>query len=164
MSGQPDAYQQGTVQALHDAGVRPGQPVLLVGHSLGGMAAAAIVAGHTDFHVTDVVTAGSPTAQVPGFPIGANVLSLEQLGDVVPQLDGQPNPDSVEQTTLTFDAHPAAGVLPHHDYDAYEQGAALADTSADPSVSVAVQSLHEQGFLGQGGQVTSQVFQIVRSP
>jgi hypothetical protein len=128
------------------------------------MAAAAIVAGHSDVHVTDVVTAGSPTAQIPGVPTGTHVLSLEQLGDVVPQLDGQPNPDSVEQTTLTFDAHPEAGVLAHHDYDAYEQGAALADASTDPSVSEAVQSLHEHGYLGQDGQVTSQVFQITRSP
>ena len=36
------------------------------------------------FHVTDVVTAGSPTAQVAGFPAGSHVLSLEQHGDVVP--------------------------------------------------------------------------------
>ena len=164
MSRQPDAYQQGIVQAMHDAGVRPGEPVLVVGHSLGGMAAAAIASGHSGLHVTDVVTAGSPTAQVPGFPPGTHVLSLEQVGDVVPQLDGQPNPDSVEQTTLTFDAHPGSGVLAHHDYDVYEQGAGLADASADPSVSDAVQSLHAHGFLGQEGQVTSQVFQIVRTP
>ena len=150
---------------MDDAGVRPGQPVLLVGHSQGGMAAAALLAGHpAGADVTDVVTAGSPTAQVPGFPAGAHVLSLEQLGDVVPQLDGAPNADSVEQTTVVFDAHPEDGVLAHHDYDVYEQGAGLADTTTEPSVSEAVQSLHAHGFLGHGGQVTSQVFQITRAP
>ena len=46
-----------------EAGVRSDEPVLLVGHSLGGMAAAAILAGNSGYHVTDVVTAGSPTAQ-----------------------------------------------------------------------------------------------------
>lgn len=163
--GWQDAYQQGILQAMADAGVRPGQPVLLVGHSQGGMAAAALLAGHAGgAHVTDVVTAGSPTAQVPGFPAGAHVLSLEQLGDVVPQLDGAPNPDSVEQTTVVFDAHPDDGVLAHHDYDVYEQGAGLADATTEPSVSEAVQSLHAHGFLGQGGHVTSQVFQIIRAP
>ena len=163
MGRQPDAYGAGVLVALHDAGVRPDEPVLLVGHSLGGMAAVAILAGHGGFHVTDVVTAGSPTAQVPGFPAGSHVLSLEQEGDVVPQLDGSANPDSVEQTTVTFDADPDPGVLAHHGYAAYEQGAALVDQSTDPSVAAAVQSLHDHGFLGTGpDQVASQVFQITR--
>ena len=164
MSGKPDAYQQGILQALHQAGVRPQDPVLLVGHSQGGMEAAAILAGHHGFHVTDVVTAGSPTAQVPDFPAGSHVLSLEQQGDIVPQLDGAPNPDSVEQTTVTFDADPADGVVAHHGYDTYEHGAGLVDGSADPSVVDAVQSLHDHGYLGHGGQLTSQVFQITRDP
>jgi hypothetical protein len=128
------------------------------------MEAATILAGGGGVHVTDVVTAGAPTAQLPGFPAGAHVLSLEQLGDVVPQLDGAPNADSVEQTTITFDAHPDDGVLAHHGYEAYEEGAGLADSSTDPSVDEAVQSLHAHGFLGDGAHVTAQVFQITRAP
>jgi hypothetical protein len=164
MSGRPDAYQQGILEALHQAGVRPGEPVLLVGHSLGGMAAAAILAGHSGYDVTDVVTAGSPTAQVSGYPAGSHVLSLEQQGDIVPELDGSPNPDSVEQTTVVFDARPDAGVLAHHGYGAYEEGAALVDASTDPSVAEAVGSLHDQGFLTGDGTASSQVFQITRAP
>jgi hypothetical protein len=165
VGGQPDAYQQGILQALEDAGVRPGQPVLLVGHSQGGMEAAAILAGDDGgLDVTDVVTAGAPTAQLPGFPTGAHVISLEQVGDVVPQLEGAPNADSVEQTTITFDAHPDDGVLAHHGYEVYEDGAGLADSSTDPSVAEAVQSLHSHGFLGDGGHATAQVFQITRAP
>jgi len=164
MSGQQDAYQHGILEALHQAGVAPDEPVLLVGHSLGGMAAVAILAGHGGFHVTDVVTAGSPTAQVRDLPGGSHVLSLEQQGDVVPELDGAPNPDSLEQTTVLFDADPGDGILAHHSYDAYEQGAALVDAATDPSVAEAVQSLHHHGFLGEGGQVTSHVFQITRAP
>ena len=68
VAGQPDAYQHGILDALHQAGIGPTEPVLLVGHSLGGMEAAAILAGHGGYHVTDVVTAGSPTAQVRGSP------------------------------------------------------------------------------------------------
>jgi hypothetical protein len=164
MGGRPDAYQQGILDALHQAGVGPDEPLLVVGHSLGGMEAAALAAHHHGYHVTDVVTAGSPTAQVGGFPSGTHVLSLEQQGDVVPELDGAPNPDSVAQTTVTFDAHPAGGVTAHHSYDAYEQGAGLVDGSSDPSVVAAVQSLHDHGYLGAGGTVTSQVFQITRAP
>ena len=164
MSGRPDQYQRGILEALHRAGVGHEQPVLLVGHSLGGMTAAAMLAGHTGYRVTDVVTAGSPTAQVPGFPAGSHVLSLEQVGDIVPELDGAPNPDTVEQTTVRFDADPGAGILAHHSYDAYEQGAALVDASTDPSVVDVVRSLHHHGYLGPTGEVTGQVFQITRAP
>ena len=92
VAGQPDAYQQGILEALDQAGVGTDEPVLIVGHSLGGMEAAAILAGHGGYHVTDVVTAGSPTAQVPGFPSGSHVLSLEQQGDVVPAPTEPPTP------------------------------------------------------------------------
>ena len=73
-------------------GSAPHEPVLLVGHSLGGMEAAALASRDTGFAITDVVTAGSPTAQVDGFPDGVHVLSLEHHGDVVPLLDGADNP------------------------------------------------------------------------
>jgi hypothetical protein len=164
ISGRPDAYQQGILQALEDAGVGKGEPLLVVGHSLGGMEAAALLAGHGGYEITDVVTAGSPTAQVPSFPAGSHVLSLEQRGDIVPELDGAPNPDSVEQTTVTFDADPDGGILAHHSYATYEAGAGLVDASTDPSVVDAVASLHDHGFLGADGEAHSQVFQITRAP
>ena len=53
------------------AGVRPGEPVALVGHSQGGMEAAAILAHGSPYAVTHVVTAGSPTAHLDGFPPGS---------------------------------------------------------------------------------------------
>ncbi len=40
VSGQDNAYQQGILDAMQQAGVRPGEPVALVGHSQGGMEAA----------------------------------------------------------------------------------------------------------------------------
>ena len=93
------------------------------------------------------------------------MLSLEQQGDVVPRTDGAPNPDSVEQTTVTFDAHPDGGVTAHHSYDVYEEGAGLVDAVHGPvGRRRACESLHDHGFLGAGGQVTSQVFQITRAP
>ena len=101
MTGQADAYQQGILDALHQAGVRPDEPMMVVGHSLGGMEAAGMLATDHGYHVTDVVTAGAPTAQLDGYPEGSHVLSLEQEGDIVPQLDGAPNPDSVAQTAVT---------------------------------------------------------------
>ena len=112
-----------------------------------------------------MVTAGSPTAQVDSLPAGSHVLSLEQHGDIVPELDGAPNPDSIEQTTVTFDAHPADGIVAHHAYGAYEQGAGLVDASADP-VGPRRRTVPARPRLPRVGgcQVTSQVFQITRAP
>ena len=84
----------------------------------------------------------------------------------MPLLDGEPNPPSVEQTTVVVDAHPGQGIETHHGYDVYVAGAAAVDASTDPSVVSSVESLHQHGYLGSGGprSVTSQVFQITRVP
>ena len=164
VAGEQDDYQQGILEAMHQAGIDPDHPVLIVGHSQGGMEAAAILASDSGFNVTDVVTAGSPTAQVGHYPAGSHVLSIEQHGDLVPLLDGEPNPPSVEQTTVVVDAHPGQGIATHHGYDVYVAGAAAVDASTDPSVVSSVESLHQHGYLGSGGQVTSQVFEITRVP
>jgi hypothetical protein len=159
----PNAYQQGILQAMHQAGIGPDDPVLLVGHSQGGMEAAAILSQGSDFNVTHVVTAGSPTAQLPGFPAGTHVLSLEHEGDVVPLLDLAPNPDTVEQVTVAFDGTPGPdGIVGEHGYTHYVEGAALVDGSTDPGVREQLQSLEDAGFLGDGGPASGQVFQITR--
>ncbi len=165
VSGQDNAYQQGILDAMHQAGIRPGEPVALVGHSQGGMEAAAILAHGSPYHVTNVVTAGSPTAQLDGFPPGAHVLSLENQGDVVPLLDGADNPDSAEQVTVRFDDHETS-IGGNHGLDHYVDGAGAVQASDDPSIRDQLASLEQLGFIGSpGGQeVTSQVFQITRVP
>lgn len=168
IAGQEDPYQQGILAAMAQAGIGGDEPVLLVGHSMGGMEAAAILGRGSEFDVTHVVTAGSPTAQVPSFPEGSHVLSLEHQGDLVPLTDGAPNPDTVEQVTVQFEAESGPGVVGHHEYGPYVEGAAAADASTDPSVREQLESLHADGFLAGPGRgpatVTSQVFQVVRAP
>ncbi|GAB3790665.1 hypothetical protein [Nocardioides ungokensis] len=162
-----NAYLGGILQAMHDAGIGPHDPVLLAGHSQGGMEAAAILGNGSDFDVTNVVTAGSPTAQVDGFPPGTHVLSLENHGDVVPLLDGEENPDSPQQVTVHFD-DPGTGIGDSHSLTHYTHGAAAVDASDDPSLVEQLHSLRHHGFLAGPGAadvtVTSQVFQITRAP
>ena len=162
-----NAYLGGILAAMHDAGIQPDEPVLLAGHSQGGMEAAAILGNGSDFDVTNVVTAGSPTAQVPGFPTGTHVLSLENHGDVVPLLDGEENPDSVQQVTVHFH-DPGSGIGDSHSLSHYVHGAAAVDASHDASLVEQVHSLHQHGYLSGPGQghaiVSSQVFQITRAP
>jgi hypothetical protein len=161
VAAQDSTYTRGIEQAMAEAGVRPHDQVLLVGHSQGGMAAATMLAQGSGFHVTHVVTAGAPVAGVHGFPPGSHVLSLENRGDVVPLLDGRDNADSVAQVTVRFDDHQAS-IAGNHDLSHYVRGAAAVDASGDASVHEQVTSLHAQGFLGSDATATSQVLQITR--
>ncbi|GAA1781429.1 hypothetical protein GCM10009795_029700 [Nocardioides hankookensis] len=161
-AGEPTSYQRGILDAMHQAGIGPHEPVLLVGHSLGGMEAAALASRDTGFAITDVVTAGSPTAQVDGFPHGVHVLSLEHRGDVVPLLDGADNPGSVQQTTVTFSTGHDTTVVGAHGYGDYRAGAAAVDASGDPSLVAERAGLRDRGFLGGSAEVSSQRFQVVR--
>ena len=169
VSGQGNAYQQGVLDAMQQAGIRAGEPVALVGHSQGGMVAAAIAAQSSGqgspYSVTHVVTAGSPTAHLDGFPPGSHVLSLENHGDVVPLLDGEDNPDSAEQVTVRFDDR-LASIVGDHDLDQYVEGAVVLQGSDHASVQEQLASLAAAGFVGPatGQEVYSQVFQITRDP
>ena len=165
VSGQDNAYQQGILDAMSQAGIQPGQPVALVGHSQGGMEAAAILAHGSPYTVTTVVTAGAPTAHLDGFPPGSHVMSLENHGDVVPLLDGGDNADSAEQVTVRFDDHETT-IGGTHGLGHYVAGADAAEASADASVRDQLTNLDAQGFTGpaDGQEVTSQVFRITREP
>jgi pimeloyl-ACP methyl ester carboxylesterase len=161
-AGVPTAYGAGVVEAMHQAGVRSGEPVLLVGHSLGGMQAAALAAQGTPYDVTEVLTLGSPT--VPGdLPPGVGVLSLEHEGDPVPLLDLGASTDSAQHVTVTFDsgtsaAHPMAD----HGFAHYSAGAAAAEHSTDPVVQHAVTGLDP--FLAHPGDTaTGIVLQVTRA-
>jgi hypothetical protein len=156
---QPTAYGAGILAAMKDAGIRPDEPVLLAGHSQGGMEAAALLAHGTPYDVTNVVTLGAPTAQVHGFPAGSHVLSLEHVGDVVPELAGAPAPETPEQVTVRFETS-IEGVVDNHSFTHYAEGAAAVDASTDPTIRASLASL--DGFFAPGQDVSSQMFQITR--
>jgi hypothetical protein len=87
----------------------PADPVLLVGHSQGGILAAAL-ASDPGFRqrnaVTHLVTTGAPVGLFP-VPRGTRVLSVERRDDPVPRLDLSPNPDSTSWVTVRA---PAGGL------------------------------------------------------
>src|SRR5690606_14733499 len=74
MAGETADVMVAVEQALADAGASPDEPVVLVGHSLGGIAATALAASPSfrqKHRVGGVVTAGAPTATFrtpPGVP------------------------------------------------------------------------------------------------
>jgi hypothetical protein len=130
--------------AMEQAGIPAGDPVMLVGHSLGGIAAMALASNssfESRYNVRSVVTAGSPIARFE--PAGiASVLSLENSTDVVWALDGAPNPDRANWITVTHDLRAsedpldraaAASFVGSHEPATYVRTAAEFDATAAPS-------------------------------
>lgn len=134
MAGESTAYERGVADAMSRAGIRPGEPILLAGHSQGGMVAMALAGllAARGLDVRSVLTAGSPIATFPR-PATTSVLSLENTADVVPHLDGAPNPRQPGWTTLEF-TDEVGGIGANHGFVAYAEGARLADGSDDPGV------------------------------
>lgn len=109
ITAQPDAAltelpqaQRMAVQALQDAGIRSGDTVVLTGHSLGGIDAAGLAANRAfreRYDVAAVTTFGSPVGDFE-IPEGTSVMAVEHVDDVVPTLDGVPNPDADHRSTV----------------------------------------------------------------
>lgn len=94
------------VEAMERAGIGADEPVALVGHSQGGIVAAAIASDMADrFTIDHVVTAGSPVANHP-IPDRTWVTSVEVGDELVAALDGAPNPAT--DTWLTVRGEVAA--------------------------------------------------------
>lgn len=137
MAGTRTAGTAAVTAALDTAGVPSDEPVLLVGHSQGGLVAAALAADtalRRRVSITHVVTAGSPVATV-AVPDDVRVLSLEHEDDLVPRLDGRLNPDRRTWLTVVAAApSEAAGSLPPHDSTGYVATASTVDRSQDPDL------------------------------
>jgi hypothetical protein len=127
------------VVAMHAAGIRIGEPVLVAGFSLGGLIAAQVadLSEREGFTVTHLVTAGSPIGRYR-LPDRVRVLSLEHLLDSVPRLEGRENPIVVDRDErrarrragewITVKAGPP---LPHgYRVSATHQSPAYAETAA----------------------------------
>ena len=143
MAGRPTAASEAVRGALRAAGARPGEPVLLAGHSEGGMAAALAAADpatRREFDITHVVTFGAPISG-SDLPRGVQVLAVEHTDDVVPRLDGAADPDRPTWVTVSRDA--GADPMPRgsrdplaaaHSLAGYARTAAAVDVSTNPSV------------------------------
>lgn len=97
--------QRAALEALRDAGIQPGDSVVLTGHSLGGIDAAGLAANKEFqrlYSVDALTTFGAP---VGGFevPTNTSVMAVEHRDDVVPPLDGVANPDGENRSTVRVD-------------------------------------------------------------
>jgi pimeloyl-ACP methyl ester carboxylesterase len=160
LAGQDSVMTRGVRQALRSAGVSAGDPIMLVGHSQGGLVAARLATELTadgQYRVTHLVTAGAPigTARLPD---SISVLAMENAGDPVPQLDGADNPNRPNWLTVRLPdgADPAAA---GHSADSYLAGAQRLAGCSDPGL--ARWQAGTAGFLN-ATESDTRVFQVRR--
>ncbi len=139
----PTTQAAQVVRAIEEAVTDDDARVMLVGSASGGTVAAEIAASLTSerFVVDQVVTAGSPSAQVPVIPEPTRVLSLEDRADPVAQLGSLINARITNRLTVVFDGSAADG---RH---AYVDGARAADSADHPELRAEIARMQELGYL-----------------
>lgn len=171
MMAMPDQtiIEQQVAAAMREAGVQPGQGVMLTGHSQGGITAASMATDPdilAEFDIRSVVTGGSPIGRFD-IPDDISVMSLEHAQDVVPKLDGADNPDRPNWTTVTRELSDAEGTDPQtgqrgpgpaHAVPNYVDTGADVDHSDDPGIEQWRRDQEE--FFNGTGDTTSTRYQI----
>lgn len=139
------AAERSVRAAMAAAGVAPDDPVLVVGHSAGGIIAANLAAD-PDLEVVGAVSFGGPVAHVP--TESTPVLSVVHSGDLVPALGGRgvsADGRLVVERSIDAAAPTLDDPLPAHALSAYRGTAELIDASEHPRV---------QEFAGLVAEVT----------
>jgi hypothetical protein len=149
VAGLDPASARAANAALQAAGAQPGDAVLPVGYSQGGIVATDIATAGV-YQSPELVTFGSPTGQV-AIPHGTIDVAVEHRDDVIPALGGGPR--SVEQggldrvlvqRTAFADTPPVDDTpLAAHHIGVYAQTAAQMDASSDPRLSGARDTLDD---------------------
>jgi pimeloyl-ACP methyl ester carboxylesterase len=135
--------------ALRAAGAEPGDAVLPVGYSQGGIVATDL-ATRGDYAVQELVTFGSPTGQMD-VPASVTDVAVEHRDDIIPALGGEPrsadqgglNRILVQRTTYATPPPIDGSPLEAHHIGVYTQTAAQMDASTDPRLTGARHTLAE---------------------
>ncbi|MDR1825947.1 MAG: hypothetical protein LBR27_11590 [Bifidobacteriaceae bacterium] len=174
ITGDSNGIAVATVQAMVDAGIAPDEPVMLAGHSQGGIVAAGLAADPSfteAFDVSAVLTAGSPVSLLtPAKTV--QVLSLEHEEDFMPALSGGRNQAGRNQTTVTRKLTDASDPavrdtinddLPGHAVSAYADTAAIVDANTD-NASLQEWKKAAEPFFDQDATAEQTIYTAERLP
>jgi len=163
--------QRAVSEALKDAGIQPGDSVVLSGHSLGGIDAAGLAMNRKFqqlYSVDALTTFGAP---VGGFEFSqkTSVMAVEHNDDMVPPLDGIKNPDGENRSTVRVDTQyndqfSAAGSLSGvgaHDMYVYALGAQGISNSTEPAVVNHERALGAAIASGAGARTETYMYEVM---
>ena len=163
-TGPPTLLEEQVLAAMREAGIGRDDPVMMTGHSQGGIVAASLAARQPeDFHITSVVTGGSPVGRFE-MPDSVSVMSLEHEQDVIPRLDGSENADSSSWVTVSRDlsGDSVPSLSGAHETEQYRATGGLVDDSDDDSV--AAWRERNAAFFSGSAPVTAEQYTIERRP
>ena len=126
------AGERAVREAMREAGVGAGDPLLAVGHSGGGIIAARL-AGDPELNAVGAVSLGGPVASAPTRE-GVGVLSIEHEEDVVPATGGagHPSPDRITVSRSVLEpGREYEAVFPAHELTRYRETATMVDESEE---------------------------------
>ncbi|HSP75403.1 MAG TPA: hypothetical protein VLO31_04215 [Cryobacterium sp.] len=134
VADQGSGSYRAVVQAMREAGVAPGDPVVPVGHSQGGLVAAQLAASG-DFNTVAVATFGGLTAQVT-LPADLAAVTVEHTDDLIPALGGTATGEDerliVRREVFAGKDVPRDQALPAHALTVYRDTGRLMDGSEEP--------------------------------
>jgi hypothetical protein len=147
LGGDPSASEAAVRKAMAESGITHDDPVVLVGHSQGGLIAMRI-AQASDVHATIVIVAGAPIHRIEP-PTGVAVVAFEHRDDVVPALGGpraEPEPNRpqahyVLRTALAGKQLDGSDVLPAHHLSEYVETARMSSEVSDVRLESAQRAL-----------------------
>ena len=164
VGGTPTAMESAVVTAMRQAGIQPREEVALYGHSQGGITVSNIAADpaiQDRYHITTVLTAGSPTAGAD-IPDDVHALHLENAGDAVPGLDAAPTPTGPHRQVAMLDTHQMdMGGYPHAS-DVYAQATEGLEERAPELADWRTSFSHASGAGEQGATTTEYIFAVQR--
>ena len=174
VAGNPTAAAESVRLAMDQAGIPPGSPVMLVGHSQGGIIAGTLASDPAfvqRYGVTNVLTYGAPIDHIAIDP-SVQVLQVQHTTDLVPRLDlGGLNTGSDafpdRRTGVTLDNPGGFWELgTNHSYVEYANSVRdelALDTEAG-RILREYQGTLTPFFVGPGGTVTAVDIPVSRAP
>ena len=148
------AGERAVRQAMVEAGVAPGDPVMPVGHSGGGIIAARLAAD-PQLNVVGAVNLGGPVVTAPTSE-SVPVLSIEHDEDIVPAVGGSGHPSDERLTvsrSVLDQGSEYESALPAHELARYRETAALVDESDEQRLRAFRELV---GFTGGGTGVVTE--------
>ncbi|HET8780685.1 MAG TPA: hypothetical protein VFM66_11470 [Agromyces sp.] len=146
------AGERAVREAMREQGVQPGDPVVAIGHSGGGIIAANLAAD-PELNVVGAVNLGGPVASAPTRE-GVPLISVEHAEDLVPMTGGMGHPSDellvVSRSVLDADRRYDT-LVPAHELTRYRETAELLDDSEEARIT-AMRELVGEITRGDAGE------------